>query len=99
MGVQDCGVGGLDARPGTLDGIEADIEVDDPQAAVRTVLRIMDAVEHLAEHPYLGRAGRVADTRELVAPSTPYIVAYRLDADALEILRVLHCAMRWPDGF
>ncbi|WP_366929814.1 type II toxin-antitoxin system RelE/ParE family toxin [uncultured Thiodictyon sp.] len=82
-----------------LDGIEAYIEVDDRQAAVRAVLRIMDAVEHLADHPYLGRSGRVADTRELVVPSTPYIVAYRLTADALEILRVLHCAMRWPDHF
>ena len=82
-----------------LDGIEAYIEADDPQAAVRTVLRVMDAAEQLADHSYLGRAGRVSGTRELVVPSTPYIVAYRLNAEGLDILRVLHGAMRWPDSF
>lgn len=47
-----------------LDGIEAWVETDDPLAAARLVLRIMDGVEHLADHPRLGRPGRVPDTRE-----------------------------------
>ncbi|WP_295456097.1 type II toxin-antitoxin system RelE/ParE family toxin [uncultured Thiodictyon sp.] len=81
-----------------LDGIETDIEVDDPQAAVRMVLRILDAAERLVDHPYLGRSGRVPGTRELVIAGSPYIVAYRIGSGSLEILRVLHAAMRWPDS-
>jgi toxin ParE1/3/4 len=62
-----------------------------------TVLRIIEVVEHLADHPHLGRPGRIPDTRELVISGTPYIVPYRVRDDALEVLRVLHGAMRWPD--
>jgi plasmid stabilization system protein ParE len=68
--------------------------MDDPLAAARLVLRIMDGVEHLADHPHLGRPGRVPDTRELAIPGTPY----RVRTGGLEILRVLHSAMRWPDA-
>jgi toxin ParE1/3/4 len=50
-------------------------------------------------HPYLGRPGRVANTRELVVTSTPFIVAYRVVSDRIEILAVFHGARRWPDSF
>jgi toxin ParE1/3/4 len=43
---------------------EADyIAQDDPQAAIRIVLRIEEAVALLADHPSLGRTGRVPGTR------------------------------------
>lgn len=73
---------------------------DNPAAARRVVLRIVHDVEHLLpENPHLGRPGRVPGTRELVIPQTPYIVPYRLQRDALQILRVYHGARRWPDRF
>jgi plasmid stabilization system protein ParE len=44
-----------------------------------------------------GRPGRIAGTRELVVPRTPYIAAYVMTADTVRILRVLHGAQMWPD--
>jgi toxin ParE1/3/4 len=72
---------------------------DNPAAASRTVDLIMTAVNHLSEHPALGRAGRVPGTRELVIPGTPYIIPYRIRENTVEVLRVFHAARRWPAEF
>jgi len=48
-------------------------------------------------NPALGKAGRVAKTRELVVAGTPYIVIYRVKDNRLEILRIFHGARQWPD--
>ena len=72
---------------------------DSPQAAKRVTKRIQQAINILAEQPYIGRAGRVHGTRELIISGTPYIVPYRVKMNKLEILRVLHGAMQWPDSF
>jgi len=89
------------SRPARQDLRElvAYIAADNP-AAARTVLgRIKAAVEGLREHPQRGRPGRVAATRELVIPPTPYLVPYRIKNNRLEVLRVYHSARRWPDSF
>ena len=39
--------------------------------------RIRSAVNRLTELPHSGRPGRVAETRELDAPGSNYIVPYR----------------------
>lgn len=67
-----------------------------PKAAISMGDAIEAAVRLLADHPYIGRSGRVAGTRELVVASTPYVVAYRVEADAVVILRLLHGAQQWP---
>ena len=72
---------------------------DDPAAASRVVIRILNAVENLREFPALGRPGRVIGTRELVIPSTPYIIPYRVRKDAVEVLRVFHASRQWPKRF
>jgi len=46
-----------------------------------------------------GRDGRVAGTRELVIRGTPFIVAYRIERNELQILAVFHAARKWPDEF
>ena len=79
-----------------LDDVAEHIALDNPSASVRTVLKIIAAVEHLSEHPAIGRAGRVEGTRELVVPGLPYIVPYRVKGNTVEILRVLHGARKWP---
>ncbi|WP_214431798.1 hypothetical protein [Dendronalium phyllosphericum] len=43
--------------------------------------------------------GRIAGTRELVITRTPFIVAYRVRADQIEILAVIHATRRWYDNF
>lgn len=78
-------------------GEEADhIAQDDPAAAARMVVLIEDAVALLADHPGLGRPGRVPGTRELVVPGTPYLVPYRVRGQHVDILRVFHGRRRWP---
>jgi toxin ParE1/3/4 len=72
---------------------------DNPQAAARVVQRITASVDGLAIHPALGRAGRVAGTRELVISGTPYLVPYRVRGGTVEILRIFHGARRWPAKF
>lgn len=79
-----------------LDGQARYIARDDPDAARRTVARIAAAAERLADHPALGRPGRVAGTRELVVPGAPFIIPYRVTEGVVEILRVLHTSRRWP---
>ena len=70
-----------------------------PLAADRAVLRILDQVETLSDHPHIGRVGRVDGTRELVVADSPYIAVYRVLEDAVEVVAVVHAARRWPDKF
>jgi toxin ParE1/3/4 len=67
-----------------------------PLAAVDVGDAIHAAVSRLADYPAIARPGRVAGTREPVVVGTPYIVAYRIEASAVVVLRVLHTAHRWP---
>ena len=69
---------------------------DNPKAANRTATALLEAVERLAELPNLGRPGRVTGTRELVVPTTPYVVTYRLRGDRLEVIAVFHGRQKWP---
>ncbi|BCH20730.1 type II toxin-antitoxin system RelE/ParE family toxin [Mesorhizobium sp. L-8-3] len=73
------------------------IEADNARAAVRVDEQIARAVRRLLDFPESGRPGRVAGTREMVVPRTPYIAAYVVTSDRIRILRVLHGAQIWPD--
>jgi addiction module RelE/StbE family toxin len=83
---------------GDLRALRSYIEQDNPAAARRIVLRVMESVAALLlENPPMGRPGRVPGTRELVIPTTPFVVPYRLVGRSIQVLRVLHGARRWPD--
>jgi len=83
-----------------LISLRAYIAEESPAGAQRIVLRILHNVELLLpDNPHMGRPGRVPGTRELVIPRTPYIVPYRVQREAIQILRVYHSARRWPDSF
>jgi toxin ParE1/3/4 len=75
------------------------IQRDNPVAACKTVRQIIKSVAQLSEYPHIGRPGRVFETRELIITGTPYIVPYRVRHRSIEILRVLHAAMEWPESF
>lgn len=64
--------------------------------AKRLIAHIHKCTEQLSQLPELGRPGRVAHTRELVVPKSPFVVIYRLKNTRVELLRVLHSAQRWP---
>ncbi len=82
-----------------LRALRMHIAQDKPSAAHRTAERIRTAVSYLSTHPAMGRLGRVPGTRELVVVPTPYIIPYRVKNKSIQILRVLHIAMEWPDTF
>jgi toxin ParE1/3/4 len=75
------------------------IAEDSPQTSADVAARILNSVELLAMQPKMGRPGRVAGTRELVVPGTPYVIPYRVRDDALELIAIFHCAQKWPKAF
>jgi toxin ParE1/3/4 len=79
------------------DAIFSYIEAENPRAAIHVDEQIADAARRLLDFPDSGRTGRVAGTRELVIPRTPYVAAYLIEGDTVRILRVLHGAQMWPD--
>jgi toxin ParE1/3/4 len=82
-----------------LEGIRRYIAHENPTASARIRATIRNAVEQLADHPHLGRPGRVEGTRELVIAGTPFIVVYRVHNNRVRILSVIHGARRWPERF
>jgi toxin ParE1/3/4 len=84
---------------GQIDEICDYISNDNPLATVDVANAIFDAVEKLLpDNPHAGRPGRVAGTRELLVTG-PYIVAYQVGRDVVEILTVRHGARLWPEEF
>ena len=72
------------------------IEKDSEQNAAIVAKRILHAVDLLATQPGMGRPGRIAGTRELVVPDTPYVIPYRVRGQRLELLAVFHGRQQWP---
>ena len=75
------------------------IAQENPQAARQVVAIIRKAAEVLTQNPLVGRAGRIAGTRELTVGRFPFMLAYRVDADEIQILSVIHTARMWPENF
>ena len=87
----------LDDAAHDLQSLRHYIAQDNAVAANKVVKKILHSIEMLSEQPGIGRQGRVVNTRELIVSGTPYIVPYRVKNNVIEILRVFHCAMQWPE--
>lgn len=88
--------------PRARDGFRREIRYiahDSPSGARRTASRVRAVANNLTDHPLLGREGRVIDTRELVVAGTPFIIAYRIHGQLVEIVGVVHHSRRWPQNF
>jgi toxin ParE1/3/4 len=81
---------------GDLERIESWVAERNTLAAVDTIEAVLAAVERLADFPALGRPGRVQQTRELPVTGTPFLVVYKVRAEDVAVIRVLHGARRWP---
>ncbi len=79
-----------------LENITRRIGRDNRPAARRVAKTLYDACMSLENLPNRGRPGRIAGTRELVFSPLPYIAIYRVQAQAVEILRIYHAAQDWP---
>ena len=73
-----------------LQEIRAYVALDKEEAAEQLAMRMVAVVEALREHPYLGRAGREAGTRELVVGGTPYVIVYRVRGERIVITTIWH---------
>jgi len=80
-----------------LDSIRNFIAADKPNAAARVAASIVAAADRLKSFPNLGREGRIESSRELVVPALPYIIAYRIGQDEIEIAGVIHTSRKWPE--
>ena len=81
-----------------LDAIGVYIAERNPRAAAKVVRAIHQTTARLlSDSPHLGRSGEIEGTRELVVPGLPYIVAYRVTEEQVEIVFVQHAAREWPD--
>ncbi|HEX8214839.1 MAG TPA: type II toxin-antitoxin system RelE/ParE family toxin [Allosphingosinicella sp.] len=67
----------------------------DEAAAARLGDAIQSCAERLPDHPFLYRPGRVAGTREAVVHPN-YILVYRVTAEAIEIVNVVHARQTYP---
>jgi addiction module RelE/StbE family toxin len=72
------------------------ISQDKPDAAMTVIQRVLEAIEHIAVFPGIGRTGRVPRTKELVVSGTPLLVVYQVKHDTLFIVRIIHTARKWP---
>lgn len=67
-----------------------------PQFAQSTIIQLYESIRALKTSPRLGRVGREEGTRELVLTRLPYVVAYRIREQAVEVLHIFHGAQNRP---
>jgi len=82
-----------------LDELMVYIAKDNPEAATKVAGKIWETTQMLSNHPAIGKPGRLPGTREMVVAGTSYIVPYRVVANEVQILRVLHGVRKWPEKF
>lgn len=70
-----------------------------PVAAPKVAAALHDAAARLGAHPHIGRQGRVAGTREFVVSRLPYVLAYRITPERVEVVRVIHGRRDWQSAF
>lgn len=75
------------------------IAQENPSAARRAIQIIRKAANALSGNPLVGRPGRVVGTRELAVGRFPFLLAYRVDINEVQILSVIHTARMWPENF
>lgn len=66
-----------------------------PVAAERLGDLFEHVAERLADHPYVHRPGRIPGTREAIVHPN-YILVYRVTADTVEVLTVIHSRRQYP---
>lgn len=82
-----------------LDAATEHIACKEPDAARKMYAYIRGGVADLAEHPEMGRPGRIFGTRELVLEKYSYIVPYRIRGNEVQVLRVFHTSRRPPESW
>lgn len=71
------------------------IAADSPRSAAKMDELFSKAAARLAEHPKLGRSGRIPGTREVI-PHKSYCLVYEIEQDTVWVLALVHTARQWP---
>jgi toxin ParE1/3/4 len=71
------------------------IAADNPPAAARMDELFSAAAARLANHPKLGRPGRIQGTREVI-PHENYRLVYEISGESVWLLALVHTARQWP---
>lgn len=71
------------------------IATDNPDAAIALDEAFEAKAQQARQTPMLYKAGRFPDTREIVVHPN-YVMIYRVNADAVEFIRVLNSRQQWP---
>jgi toxin ParE1/3/4 len=71
------------------------IATDNVAAAARMDALFGDVVTQLADFPLMGRAGKIAGTRELI-PHESYRLVYEVEGEIIWVLALVHTARMWP---
>lgn len=66
-----------------------------PQAAALMDELFSESAARLAEHPKLGRPGKIPGTRELIVHES-YRLVYEVEAETVWVLVLVHTARQWP---
>jgi addiction module RelE/StbE family toxin len=80
-----------------LDEISNYLEAHLPNFSRATIVSLCEAIDSLLSSPSRGRPGRETGTRELIMTKIPYIVAYRIRGEGIEVLHIHHTARHWPE--
>lgn len=72
------------------------IAADSEEAAFQLVVRLDKAITLLGERPTIGRPTSHQGIREWSVPGLPFLIPYRIAADAIEILRIFHTSRMRP---
>lgn len=78
-----------------LDSIVRYIALDNVDAALWLDGVITTAAEGLAIQPFMGKPGRIPQTREYVTHKH-YVIVYSVENDVVEIQTILHTSQEWP---
>jgi toxin ParE1/3/4 len=80
-----------------LQNIREFIHEQNPMAVKRISSRIQEVAQLIAEHPAIGKSGRLKNTKEIVITGTPFFITYSVRAEnTLIFIRVLDGARKWP---
>ena len=80
-----------------LDALVTYVAQDSIAAALTMDARIRADARGLADFPERAAKGRISGTRELVVPHYRCVLVYKLQADLVQILRLIHGGQEWPD--
>ena len=75
-----------------LDAIQDYIARDSPHYATRVAQRLVESAEPLRDHLQLGRVLPEGDGRHREVLLAPYRILYRVEAEGIYIVRVVHGA-------